>query len=81
MSKPILNLVSHFFNDRLTEAMVEPDRDWNIKAEDITGEPPADEEPDPDAAIMLPTIKCLLLTDLSGIYFKPCSEDASETSI
>ena len=52
-----------YLNDRLTEAMAALDRDWSIKAEDITGEPPADEEPDPDAAITLPTIKCLLLTE------------------
>ena len=31
-----------YLNNRLTEAMAELDRDWSIKAEDITGEPPAD---------------------------------------
>ena len=56
-------LGSVYLNNRLNEAMAELERDWSIKAKDITGEPLVDnpEEQDLDAPIMLPITKCLLL--------------------
>ena len=47
--------------------MADLDRNWNIKAVDLNGVPaPGDEEQEtgPEAAMTLPTIKCLLATDL-----------------
>jgi hypothetical protein len=54
------------------------DRNWNIKAVHLNGVPaPVDEEQetDPEAAMPLPMIKCLLATDLKRTAQKFISND------
>ena len=55
-----------YLTDRLTEAIADLDRNWNIKAVDLNGVPALgddEQEADPEAVMTLPTIKCLLATD------------------